>query len=147
LQVWLVVAVVHLLAEHREPDAVVEGDVVAVGARRPEAVDTGRPQPALRLDLVQQLLRVAEQLASRRALGRAVQDRRVLALELPGVEEERPVDVLAQLCERWLDDLSSGERGVRQALKGQPKLLSARVAKGQQRAPRRGVLRAQLPLQ
>ena len=54
---------VDLLAQHREPDAVVEHEVVTFRARRPETVDAFRAQPSLGLDLVKQLLRVGEQLA------------------------------------------------------------------------------------
>ena len=51
-------------------------------------------------DLVEQLLRVVVQLAR---LG-PLEDRRELALQLPRVEEELPVDVLAQRREVGLDD-------------------------------------------
>ncbi len=52
---------------------------------------------------------------SSRATG-CVQDRRVLALELPGQEQELPVDHLAQLGDARLDDADAGERRRRQVV-------------------------------
>ena len=91
-----------LLAEEAEARLVVilDNDVVAVGRRRPEAVDAARGEQAVPDDLVEQLLRVVVELARLRP----VEDRRELALQLPGVEEELPVDVLAQRLERRLDE-------------------------------------------
>ena len=53
------VRVVGLLPEHGEPEAV-EHDVVLLGVRRPEAVDTARLQRAGGGDLVEELVRVAK---------------------------------------------------------------------------------------
>ena len=50
------------------------------------------------------------ELAGGCALGGVVEDRGVLAFELPGVEEERPVDVLAQV-ERVEHELRCGDLG------------------------------------
>ena len=82
------VAVVCLLAQEAEA-CPVDDDVVAVGMRRPEAVDATRTQRSPLQDLAQKRLRVVVKLARRRV----VQDRRELALQIPGVEEELPVDV------------------------------------------------------
>ena len=48
----------------------------------------------------QHRLRVGEQLARRGAVLRVVEDRRIVAGQLPGLEERRPVDVVDQLGER-----------------------------------------------
>src|SRR2546430_15830983 len=116
---------VDLLPEHWKAHAVVERDVVAVGTRGPEAVYPTRLKPTLGDDLVEQLLRVAEQLACRGALRRAVQDRGIFALQLPRVEEERPVDVLSQLRERRLDHLPASERWPGQLVERHPQPLGA----------------------
>ena len=96
------VAVRALLAQLREALAV-EDDVVAVGVCGPEAVDAARAEQAVLDDLVEQLVRAVEQVARRLALLGIVEDRRIATAELPGVEEERPVDVAAQLADRCLD--------------------------------------------
>src|SRR4029078_8078405 len=81
----------------------VQRDFVAVARRRPEAVDAARAQLAARDDVVQQLARVRVQLARGRALLRVIEERRGSPDQLPGREEERPVDVVDQLAERHLD--------------------------------------------
>ena len=70
----------------------VEADVVADGIGRPEADDGLRTEPALGDDLLQHDLRVLEQAARRRALFRILEERRIAALQVPGLEERRPVD-------------------------------------------------------
>jgi hypothetical protein len=57
--------VVDLLPEHGKAHAVVQDYVVAFGPRSPETVNTFRAKPTLGLDLVKQLLGMAEQLARR----------------------------------------------------------------------------------
>src|SRR6476660_9455777 len=101
---------VDLLPEHRQPDAVVQDDIVALRMRAPETVDTLRTQPTLGLDLLQKLLGVAEELARRGAMRWALEDRRELPLQLPRMEEEGPVDVQTELRQRWLDHAHAGER-------------------------------------
>src|SRR3954451_23394621 len=79
----------------------VDLDVVAgqrVGREEPE--DALGPQPFLRDDPVEHLLRVVPELAGRLTGRRVVQDVGILALHLPGVEERLPVDVLAQFGDR-----------------------------------------------
>ena len=90
------VLVVRLLAQHGEAHAAVEHDVVLLRARRPEAVDGPRREQPAGDDLVEQRVRRREEVARGLALDGVVEDRGVAALELPGVEEERPVDVAAQ---------------------------------------------------
>src|SRR5205807_6276888 len=135
-QVRLVVAVVDLLPEHGEPHSVVERDVIAVGARRPETVDAACLEPAVGLDLVEQLLRVAEELARGSALRGAVQDRRVLALQLPGVEEEGPVDVLAERSELRLDHLPARKGRLGKLAEWQQQALRARFGQREEWAAR-----------
>jgi hypothetical protein len=78
--------------------------------RRPEAVDAARLQRAGGGDLVEELVRVREEVARDLALLGVVEDRRIPALELPGVEEERPVHVFAQRGDLLLDEPGSRER-------------------------------------
>jgi hypothetical protein len=101
-----------LLAQHREAGPAVHDDVVAVRVRGPEAVDPARLQQVARDDLVEQGEPVVEQLPGRRL----VQDRRVLALQLPGGEEELPVDQLAELGQAGRDNARPGERGYRKVV-------------------------------
>src|SRR6266540_2075316 len=102
------VAVGGLLAKHRETDCVVtvDNDIVAVGRRRPEAVDAARGEQPAGDDLAEQLERVVVEVPRRRLL----ENRRELPLQLPGVEEELPVDELAQRLERRLGEAHAGER-------------------------------------
>ena len=89
------VAVIGLLAQEAEAGAV-DDDVVPFGMRGPEAVDAARAQRRPLQDLAQERLRVVVDLACRRV----VEDRRELALQIPGVEEELPVDVRDEVGER-----------------------------------------------
>ena len=76
-----------------------EPDVVADRVRRPEADHRPRREPALGDDPAEHRPRVLEELPRRRALRRVVEDRRIAPLELPGLEERRPVDVARELGE------------------------------------------------
>src|SRR4029077_11807430 len=91
-------------------------DVLAVGRRGPEAVDAACRQQRVADDLVEQLLRVAVQLAR---LG-PLQDRRELALQVPGVEEELPVDVAPKRLQLWLDEARTQERRLREVVERDP---------------------------
>ena len=146
-EIWLVVAVVDLLAQHRKARAVLEDDVVALGGRGPETIDAFGPQPVVGLDLVEHLLGVPKQLARDRAVRRALQDGGELSLQLPGVEEEGPVDVLAQLRDPGFDDLRAhkGRRG--QVVESELQPLRARIHEREQGAPRGGVLSSEPLLQ
>ena len=62
-------------------------------ARRPVPVHPSALQQVVADDLVEELAGVVVQLAR----GRVVEDRREAALQVPGVEEERPVDVAQEL--------------------------------------------------
>src|SRR5207249_5902892 len=113
--------------EHRQVHSVVEDDVVAVRARTPEAVDASRTHPTLLLDLLEQLFGVAEKLACGGAVGGAVQDGGELPLQLPRVEEEGPVDVLAQLRQLRLDHPRAGEWRRRQVIEPERPPLVTRL--------------------
>src|ERR1700737_3966701 len=90
---------------------------------------------------------MAEELASGSAVRRALEDGRELSLQFPRVEEEGPVDVLAELSDRWLDHLRARERRLGQVLESKAQSLGARFIERQQCSPRRGVLLTQLLLQ
>ena len=92
-----------------------------------DGVDTFRTQPAFGLDLGQQLLGVAEQLARRGAVRGALEDGGELSLQLPRVKEECPVDVLAQRGELRLDDPRSGERRCREVVEAERPALVTRL--------------------
>ena len=70
------------------------------GVGRPEPHDGVRPEEPLTHDAIEQGQGVAVEVTRRRAQARIVQDRRVGAAQLPGREERRPVDDLAELVER-----------------------------------------------
>ena len=105
-----------LLPQHRQPQ-LAAGPGPSTTMSSPSACAGQNPYPpravscSLGDDLVQQRVRVVEQLAG---LGELVQDRRVLALQLPGEEEELPVDQLAQFGQRGSDRAHAGESRVRQ---------------------------------
>src|SRR5262249_61493969 len=103
------VAVVCLLSQEAETRAV-EDDVVAVGARGPEAVDAAGTQEVVACDLAQHGQRIVVELAR----CRLVQDRRELALQIPRVEEELPVDERHELGGFGRDVARAGERRSRQ---------------------------------
>ena len=103
-----------LLAQHREarrrrPVSTGEHDVVPLGHGRPQAVNAPRRQRPLALDPVEKRVRRLEELARRLSLLRVVEDRRKAALQLPRVEEERPVDVRTELGDGRLHDPRAGE--------------------------------------
>src|SRR5205085_3088141 len=78
---------------------------------------------------------------------RAVEARRVLALELPRVEEEGPVDELAQRLEIRLDSAHAREWRLRERIEVKPPAAFPGGIERQQLALSRRVLRAQLFLQ
>src|SRR5207248_7372216 len=119
------VAVRGLLAEEAEARLVVimDNDIVAVGRRRPEAVDASRGKELPVDDLVEQLLGVVPQLAR----GRLLEDRGELALQLPRIEEELPVDVFAKRFERRLDEPHTGELRRRKLVEGDALAVLLRV--------------------
>ncbi len=115
------VAVGGLLTQEGEA-GVTDDDVVALRARRPEPVDPARREAAVAHDLRE----LGECVVVQFARGRILEDRRVASLEIPGVDEELPVDV---------GDLSSpiaGSRGrvpVKGATGRSSKLSCSRLAR------------------
>ena len=109
------VAVIGLLAQEREARAV-DHDVVALGVRRPESVDADGAQRRSLKDLAQERLGVVVELLRRRVR----EDRRELALELPGVEEELPVDERDEVGQRGLDEARADERRRRRGRRARP---------------------------
>ena len=96
-------ALLHLLAEEGQPGPVVAGkheDVVPFALAAPQSDRRARRDPALGDDLVEHLLRVLEQVAGAFADHRIVEDRGVIAGQLPRAEEGRPVDRGFQILER-----------------------------------------------
>src|SRR5581483_11932185 len=61
--------------------------------------------------------------------------RRELALQVPGVKEELPVDVGHEVADRGLDDASPGERRRRQIVERDLVPVRARRRERQQRPP------------
>ncbi|KIU01220.1 hypothetical protein QU38_02440, partial [Staphylococcus aureus] len=92
-----------LLAQHRQRDmllvADMDDDVVALAAARPQPGDAACGQPFLIDDPVEHLLRIGEQAGRALADHLVLQDRRIIAGQLPGAEEGRPVDIAAQVLE------------------------------------------------
>ena len=81
----------------REPSSRTTSSPSALAGQKPYTPRAcSEPLPR---DLVEKLVRPGEEIARDGALLGIVEDRRIAALELPGMEEERPVDVLAQRCD------------------------------------------------
>ncbi len=98
------------LADLLAPVVGVELDVVAHAVRRKEAVDATRREQLLLDDGVEERVPLGEDLAGLLAVLLVLEDARVDPLELPGVEEGRPVDVLAQGRQRDVgQDAHAGE--------------------------------------
>src|SRR6185295_9841522 len=90
-------------AEHLRARRVrVELHVVTGAVRGEEAIDAAGGEQPPGDDLVEELVRLGEGLARLLAVFVVLKDRGVDALELPRVEERRPVDELAQRRERKL---------------------------------------------
>ncbi len=90
---FLLLAQVVQRGQHRAARVVgVQLDVVADGVGRKQADHRAGAQPALVHDASQHGLRVAQQLARLLADHGVVQNLRVAAGQLPGLEERRPVD-------------------------------------------------------
>jgi hypothetical protein len=106
-----------LLSKHVETDALggpglvlIEDDVVANRRGRPEPVSAACGQPVLANDAVEQRLGIVVQLSRGRAVLRVIENPRHPSLQLPRVEEERPVDEGHELGEPHLHLAPSHER-------------------------------------
>src|SRR5262249_50035946 len=114
----LVVRLHLLLAEHDEAQKLFfaplvgeERDVVARARGGPEAVYAARGDRSIFHDAIEQPLSVVEELARGVTVLRVLQDRGKFSAQLPGREEERPVDVIRDLLERdVVDDAPPDER-------------------------------------
>src|SRR5205814_1347882 len=80
--------------------ASVELDVVTDGAGGEEAVDAAGGDELFGDELIEQLVPLGEELPGLVAVLLVLEDARIDALELPGVEEGGPVDEVAQGAER-----------------------------------------------
>ena len=89
----------------------VDDDVVALGCRGPVAVDATGLEAAFSDDLLQEFVAVLEELPCSGPVLLVIQDPGVAPLELPGREEECPVDVGDELGDRNLDLATAQERG------------------------------------
>ena len=129
-----------MLPQEAETHSVAEDEVVNFRPRLLEAVHAA----GLQVDSLEECLCVLVELTC----GGFVQDRGKLPLQFPRVEEELPVDVLAQKGEVGLDDPRAGELRHLQLVERDPFLVRARLRNRQQRlAVTFGVLRTQPFLQ
>src|SRR5205823_14208057 len=96
-------ALLHLLAEEGEPGPVVaceHEDVIAFSLATPQADGRFRSNPTLGDDLIEHGVGVREQAARALADDWIIEDLRIIAGQLPGTEERRPVDRGLQVGER-----------------------------------------------
>ena len=103
-------------------------DVIAFGVRGPEAISAAGIEVVLGGDLIEQSVRVIEELTCRRL----AEDRGVLAFHFPGEEEELPVDHPAQRGQVWLDRANAGEGRDGQVVERDLLTICAGLLKGQQ---------------
>ena len=104
-------ALLHLLAKEGEAGPVVAGedeDVVALALAAPQADGRLRRDPALGDDLVEHRLGVVEQAAGALADDFVVEDRGIVAGQLPGAEEGRPVDRGLEVAKRPFAESGEG---------------------------------------
>ncbi len=125
-----------LVAEHE--------DVVALGIGRPEADHGRRAEPFLVDDLLQHRLRVLEERARRLADLGVVEDRRIFAGQLPGLEERRPVDIGDELGKRKILEQPRAEEARLRRRVIRPVELRGIGARGLERQPQLVLLRARM---
>ena len=134
------VALRQLLAQGEEgrklvPAAVIreQPDIVADRVGRPEADHRLRREPFFRDDLLQHRLRVVEERPGGRPLALVLEDLRIAALELPGLEERRPVDVAGEVGEVPALENAGAEEGGARRFVGRPVGPEGVVAGARQR--------------
>src|SRR5439155_3934075 len=88
----------------------VDTNVVANGVYRPESVNRPWGQEIFRYDLRKQLICIVEKFARLFADLWIIENRRVTAAQLPGMEKRRPIDVSNQIAQRDRDFLGSACR-------------------------------------
>ena len=112
-----------------------EADVVLHRPGRPEADHRLRPEPALAQDLGQHRLGIPEEGARGRALLGIVEDGGIAALQLPGLEEGRPIDIARQSGEVVILEHFRAEEGRLRRIIGRPvRLEGAGAGIGQRQA-------------
>jgi hypothetical protein len=88
----------------------VDDDVVAVAVGRIKTVDSFGTEEFFVDDLLQQLQRVGEQLARRRAAHRIIEQLRIATAHFPGMKKGRPVDKWHQLGQRKIVEHASADK-------------------------------------
>src|SRR5919108_1168032 len=91
-------------------DVGVQDDVIAVAIGRPEAINALGGEQALVDDALQEFLGVGIQLARRLAIFGMIEDLREFSLELPGHEEEGPIDIRSDRVQRHIIDQSTARK-------------------------------------
>ena len=127
------VALLHLLTEEMKLGenlgarfVGVNFHVFAHAIRGEETIDRRGANQFLGDDLVEQLLRVVEELGRFHAVFLVLKNLRINAAQFPGVEERRPVDELAQRGEREVfQHPDAGELRLRQLVKFQLRRVGA----------------------
>jgi hypothetical protein len=107
-----------LLTKHREARALlltrlvlVQYDVVTKALRGVVAVHRVGGEALVLDDAIEDVLGGRVEIACRRALLRVVEDRGESTAQLPGGEEERPINVLCNLFEREITELARSDEG------------------------------------
>ena len=113
--------------------------------RRPEAERRARREPALGDDLVQHGARIVEERARHLPEFGVVENGGIFALQLPGREERRPVDVVDQFGDRIIGERPGAEeRRLRRHVSARPVELGRVGARGGKRQPHLVGLRARV---
>ena len=90
----------------------VEFDIVADRVGGKEAVYAARRDQVFLNDAIEESIGIGEELARLLALLLVFENARIDALQSPGVEERRPVDKVAQRCQRKIvQHAHAGKRG------------------------------------
>ena len=112
----------------------VDENVVALRIRRPEAERGAGREPALGHDLVEHGARVLVERARHRAEFRVVENGGKFAVQFPGREERRPVDVIDQFRDRIIGERLAAEEGrLRRHISARPVELGRIAARGGKR--------------
>ena len=128
-----------MLTQERQADLAIaaiemEQNIVAIARARPEFGNAARGQPFFIDDPRQHRLRIDPQRARAFADHGIVEDRRIIARQLPRTEERGPVDILRQIGEiPRVKDMATGLFGRRRLVgKVRRKGVVARLFEGEQ---------------
>ena len=121
-------------------------DIVADGVRGPETDDGVCREPLLLDDPIKQRLRVIEQLARLGTELLVVEDHRIAPLELPGLEEGRPIDARDEIGEIVGFEARHAHGCGALRLVARPVDLELVLARGFNRDPLLGLIRTQVCL-